>query len=43
MGALGKDSDGAKLIVEYVLTKIQSNLCYFKSEPILLKDTVELY
>lgn len=43
MSALGKDTDGAKMIVEYVLTKIQSNLSYFKSEPILLRDTVELF
>lgn len=43
MGALGKDTNGAKMIVEYVLSKVQSNLCYFKSEPILLRDTVELF
>lgn len=43
MGALGKDTDGAKLIIEYVLSKIRSNLTYFKSEPILLRDTVELF
>lgn len=43
MGALGKDTDGAKMVSEYVLSKVQSNLSNFKSEPILLRDTVELF
>ncbi|XP_056641189.1 exportin-4-like [Diorhabda carinulata] len=43
IGCLGKDTDGARLIVCYVLSKIQSNLYHFQTEPVLLKDTVELF
>ncbi|KAJ8920418.1 hypothetical protein NQ315_005284 [Exocentrus adspersus] len=43
IGCLGKDTDCAKLVVKYVIAKIQSNLYYFQSEPILLRDTVDLF
>ncbi|CAG9856511.1 unnamed protein product [Phyllotreta striolata] len=43
LGCLGKDTDGSKVVVSYVLSKIQSNLYHFQSEPILLRDTVELF
>lgn len=43
IGALGKDTEGAMFVVNFVLEKIRSNLCYFNSEPILLQDTVDLF
>ncbi|XP_072386628.1 exportin-4-like isoform X1 [Diabrotica undecimpunctata] len=43
IGCLGKDTQGARLVVSYVLSKIQSNLFHFQSEPILLRDTVDLF
>nr|XP_023018498.1 exportin-4-like [Leptinotarsa decemlineata] len=43
IGCLGKDTEGAKLLVSSVLSKIRSNIYHFKSEPILLRDTVDLF
>lgn len=43
IGALGKDTEGATFVINFVLAKIQSNICYFHSEPILLQDTVDLF
>ncbi|KAK5650842.1 hypothetical protein RI129_001871 [Pyrocoelia pectoralis] len=43
IGALGRDTDGAIFVVNFVLGKIQTNICQFTSEPILLKDTVDLF
>ncbi|KAG5885786.1 hypothetical protein JTB14_031220 [Gonioctena quinquepunctata] len=43
IGCLGKDTEGAKSVVGFVISKIQSNICHFKSEPVLLRDTVELF
>ncbi|XP_017771460.1 PREDICTED: exportin-4-like isoform X2 [Nicrophorus vespilloides] len=43
IGALGKDTEGANFVMNFVLAKIQSNICYYNSEPILLRDTVELF
>ncbi|XP_018330487.1 exportin-4-like [Agrilus planipennis] len=40
---LGDDTEGASFVVNYILSKIQSNICHFGSEPVLLKDTVELF
>lgn len=43
IGTLGKDTESAKLVVGFVLSKIQSNMFYYQSEPILLRDTVDLF
>lgn len=43
IGALGKDTEGAAFITNFVMDKIRSNICHFHSEPILVKDTVDLF
>lgn len=43
LGVMGKDTTGAKFILNFILEKVQSNIMHFSSEPILLKDTVELF
>lgn len=43
IGSLGKDTEGATFIINFVLAKIQSNICHFHSEPVLLQDTVGLF
>ncbi|KAK4871455.1 hypothetical protein RN001_016446 [Aquatica leii] len=43
IGALGGDTDGATFVINFILGKIQSNICQFNSEPILLQDTVDLF
>ncbi|XP_031333614.1 exportin-4-like [Photinus pyralis] len=43
IGALGRDTDGAIFVINFVLGKIQTNICQFTSEPILLQDTVDLF
>ncbi|CAH1119298.1 unnamed protein product [Phaedon cochleariae] len=43
IGCTGKDTEGARFIVDFVLTKVRSNVHHFKSEPILLRDTVDLF
>ncbi|KXZ75751.1 exportin-4 [Tribolium castaneum] len=42
IGAVGKDTEGAIFVVNFILDKIYSNICHFNSEPILLRDTVDL-
>jgi hypothetical protein len=42
VGAVGKDTEGAIFVVNFILDKIYSNICHFHSEPILLRDTVDL-
>ncbi|KAF5270418.1 hypothetical protein FQR65_LT05606 [Abscondita terminalis] len=43
IGALGGDTDGATFVINFILGKIQTNICQFNSEPILLQDTVDLF
>ncbi|XP_067013326.2 exportin-4 isoform X2 [Anabrus simplex] len=41
--AFGKDSEGATWTVNFLMDKIESNLCSFSSEPGLIKDTIQLF
>jgi hypothetical protein len=43
LAALGKDTEGASWTVNFLLSKVESNLCSFSSEPGLVKDTVRLF
>ncbi|KAK9884914.1 hypothetical protein WA026_009151 [Henosepilachna vigintioctopunctata] len=43
VGAVGKDTEGANFVLNFILSKIQSNICNFHSEPVLLRDTVNLF
>ncbi|KAL3280017.1 hypothetical protein HHI36_017525 [Cryptolaemus montrouzieri] len=43
VGAVGKDTEGASFVINFILSKIQSNICHFHSEPVLLRDTVNLF
>ncbi|GLV31188.1 hypothetical protein CBL_12263 [Carabus blaptoides fortunei] len=43
LSGFGKDTAGAEFIIRFLLAKIQSNICYFHSEPVLLQDTVNLF
>ncbi|PNF16845.1 hypothetical protein B7P43_G16786 [Cryptotermes secundus] len=43
LAAFGKDTDGATWTVNFLLRKVESNLCSFSSEPGLIKDTVRLF
>ncbi|KAF5273427.1 hypothetical protein FQA39_LY07444 [Lamprigera yunnana] len=43
IGALGRDTEGSTFIINFILRKIQINICQFSSEPILLQDTVDLF
>lgn len=43
LAAFGKDTDGATWTVNFLLSKVESNLYSFSSEPALVKDTVRLF
>jgi len=43
LAAFGKDTEGASWTVSFLLSKVESNLCSFSSEPGLVKDTVRLF
>lgn len=43
LAAFGKDTEGATWTVNFLLRKVESNLCSFSSEPGLIKDTVRLF
>jgi hypothetical protein len=43
LAAFGKDTDGAKWTVNFLLSKVESNMSSFISEPELVKDTVRLF
>jgi hypothetical protein len=43
LAAFGKDTVGATWTVNFLLSKVESNLCSFSSEPALVKDTVRLF
>jgi len=43
LAAFGKDTEGASWTVNFLLSKVESNLCSFSSEPGLVKDTVRLF
>lgn len=43
IGALGKDTDGATFVTNFLLEKIQSNMFYCKDEAVLLRDTVDTF
>ncbi|KAL1506178.1 hypothetical protein ABEB36_005586 [Hypothenemus hampei] len=43
LACLGRDSECSKLIISFLLNKISANLYCFQTEPILLRDTVELF
>ncbi|XP_069695986.1 exportin-4-like isoform X2 [Periplaneta americana] len=43
LAAFGKDTEGATWTMNFLLSKVESNLCSFSSEPGLVKDTVRLF
>ncbi|CAG9772928.1 unnamed protein product [Ceutorhynchus assimilis] len=43
LACLGRDSECSKIVVTFILNKIAVNLYSFQSEPVLLRDTVELF
>nr|CAI5835178.1 unnamed protein product [Callosobruchus analis] len=43
LGCLGVDTEGAQLVIRYVLKKIQSNVYYFQSEAQLLQETIDCF
>ncbi|VEN57418.1 unnamed protein product [Callosobruchus maculatus] len=43
LGCLGVDTEGAQLVIRYVLKKIQSNVYYFQSETQLLQETIDCF
>ncbi|XP_060526804.1 exportin-4-like [Cylas formicarius] len=43
LSCVGQDTECSKAVVAFVLNKVQSNLHNFHTEPILLRDTVDLF
>jgi hypothetical protein len=43
LAALGKDTEGATRTVNFLVSKVESNLCSFSSEAGLVMDTVRLF
>ena len=40
--AFGRDTDGAKWTINFLLEKVLSNLTRFHSEPVIMVDTISL-
>ncbi|XP_045460234.1 exportin-4-like isoform X2 [Harmonia axyridis] len=43
MSTLGKHTEGANFIINFIISKVQNNIVNFYSEPVLLQDTVDLF